>query len=174
MLRSYLTAGLRALMKNRTYAFINIFGLAIGMAACLMILLFVRYEMSYDSWIPNSANTYQFESWYHSHETGRDDRLQMTPWTAGEALKKDFPQVERAVYAWDNGPVFFQNGEASSTKYYLYVTDDFLSVVQLPLLRGDRSGLTRVGNAMLTQSEAQRRFGTDDVVGRSLTMISKG
>jgi putative ABC transport system permease protein len=174
MLRSYLIVGLRNLMKNRTYAFINIFGLAIGMAACLMILLFVRYEMSYDAWIPDSANTYQFESWYHSHETGRDDRLQMTPYVAGEALKKDFPQVERAVYAWDNTPVFFQNGEASSTKDYLYVTDDFLSVVPLPLLRGDRSGLGRVGNAMLTQAEAQRRFGTDDVVGRALTMISKG
>lgn len=174
MLRSYVIVGLRALMKNRTYAFINIFGLAIGMAACLMILLFVRYEMSYDQWVPGQPETYQFESWFHSHETGRDDRLQMTPWVAGEALKKDFPQVEKAVYAWDNTPVFFQNGEATSTKNYLYVTDDFLSVVQLPLLRGDRSGLTRVGNAMLTRSEAQRRFGTDDVVGRSLTMISKG
>ena len=42
------------------------------------------------------------------------------------ALQKDFPQVERAVYAWNNGPVFFQNGEATSTKDYLYVTDDFV------------------------------------------------
>jgi putative ABC transport system permease protein len=174
MFRNYLTVGLRALAKNRTYAFINIVGLAIGMAACLLILLFVRYEMSYDQWIPNFQNSYQFESWYHSHETGRDDRLQMTPYAAGEALKKDFPQVEGAVYAWDNGPVFFQNGEATSTKDYLFVTEDFLSVVQLPLLRGDRSGLGRVGNAVLTQSEAQRRYGTDDVIGRSLTVISKG
>jgi putative ABC transport system permease protein len=57
MWRNYLTVGVRALAKNRTYAFINILGLAIGMAACLMILLFVRYEMSYDSWIPGRRRT---------------------------------------------------------------------------------------------------------------------
>ena len=52
MWRNYMTVGVRALAKSRTYAFINIFGLAIGMAACLMILLFVRYETSYDQWLP--------------------------------------------------------------------------------------------------------------------------
>ena len=51
MWRNYVTVGIRALAKSRTYAFINILGLAIGMAACLMILLYVRYEISYDRWI---------------------------------------------------------------------------------------------------------------------------
>src|SRR3954463_14937862 len=82
MWRNYLTVGFRALMKNRTYAFINILGLAIGMAACLMILLFVRYEMSYDRWIPGSENIYQFQSWYRDRQTGREEKLQMTPWMA--------------------------------------------------------------------------------------------
>jgi putative ABC transport system permease protein len=174
MWKNYLTVGLRALAKNRTYAFINIFGLAIGMAACLMILLFVRYEMSYDKWIPRAEDTYQFQSWYKSSETGEEAQLQMTPYAAGEALKKDFPQVERAVYAWDNGPVFFQNGQASKTEHYLYATDNFLKVVDLPLVRGSRDALDTVGNAVVTQEEAVRRFGTDDVVGRTLTLISKG
>ena len=52
MWRNYLTVGVRALVKNKTYAFINIFGLAIGLAACLMLLLYVRYETSYDAWLP--------------------------------------------------------------------------------------------------------------------------
>jgi putative ABC transport system permease protein len=51
MWRNYMTVGLRALAKNRTYAFINIFGLAIGLAACLMLLIYVRYERSYDEWL---------------------------------------------------------------------------------------------------------------------------
>src|SRR3954471_17364939 len=63
MFRNYLTVGLRALAKNRTYAFINVFGLAIGMAACLMILLFVRYELSFDTWLPGHENSYQLQSW---------------------------------------------------------------------------------------------------------------
>ena len=59
-----MTVGVRALTKNKTYAFINIFGLAIGLAACLMLLLYVRYETSYDNWLPNAENTYQFQSHY--------------------------------------------------------------------------------------------------------------
>ncbi|MDP8914491.1 MAG: ABC transporter permease, partial [Pseudomonadota bacterium] len=69
MWKNYVTVGVRALAKNKTYAFINIFGLAIGMAACLMILLFVRYEMSYDKWIPERERIYQFQSWYKSNDT---------------------------------------------------------------------------------------------------------
>jgi putative ABC transport system permease protein len=174
MWRNYLTVGTRALAKNRTYAVINILGLAIGMAACLMILLFVRYEMSYDRWIPGARDTYQFQSWYKLKETGEEAQLQMTPYAAGEALKKDFPQVERAAYAWNNNPVFFQNGEATVTKDYLFSDDNLLRVVQLPLLKGDPSALDRVGGAVIASSEAVRRFGTDDVIGRTLTLISKG
>jgi putative ABC transport system permease protein len=174
MWKNYLTVGFRALAKNRTYAFINIFGLAIGMAACLMILLFVRYEMSYDQWLPGAKDTYQFQSWYKSSETGQEAQLQMTPYTAGEALKKDFPQVERAVYAWDNGPVFFKDGQASKTEHYLYATDNFLDVVDLPLAAGSKDGLDQVGNAVITREEAIKRYGTDNVVGRTLTVISKG
>jgi putative ABC transport system permease protein len=174
MWRNYLTVGVRALGKNRTYAFINILGLAIGMAACLMILLFVRYEMSYDSWIPHADDTYQFQSWYHDHVTGEEAQLQMTPFAAGEALKKDFPQVERAVYAWNNDPVFFSNGQAEKTKDYLYTAGNLLDVLELPLAAGNRADLDKVDNAAISQAEAIRRFGTDQVLGRTLTLISKG
>ena len=51
MLRNYLIVGFRALTRSRTYAFINILGLALGLAACLMLLVYVRYETSYDRWL---------------------------------------------------------------------------------------------------------------------------
>ncbi|MFL6857221.1 MAG: ABC transporter permease [Allosphingosinicella sp.] len=174
MWRNYLTVGIRALAKNRTYAVINVLGLAIGMAACLMILLFVRYEMSYDRWIPGARDTYQFQNWYKSSETGEEAQLQMTPFAAGEALKKDFPQVEYAAYAWNNNPVFFQDGQATVTENYLFSDSNFLRAVQLPLLKGDPAALDRVDGAVIGSKEAVKRFGTDDVVGRTLTLISKG
>ncbi|HLL29902.1 MAG TPA: ABC transporter permease, partial [Allosphingosinicella sp.] len=93
MLRNYLTVGLRALAKNKTYAFINIFGLAIGMAACLLILLFVRYEMSYDKWLPNSERIYQVQNWFRDPGTGEEGKLQMAPFATKAALVKDFPQI---------------------------------------------------------------------------------
>jgi putative ABC transport system permease protein len=174
MWRNYLTVGIRALAKNKTYAFINIFGLAIGMAACLMILLFVRYEMSYDKWIADGERIYQFQSWYKSEATGEENKLQMTPWIAGEALKKDFPQIESSVYAFRTEPVFIKDGEASTIKDFLYAHGDFLKVIPLPLARGSSEALGQLNSAVLTQSEARRLYGTEDVVGRTHSVISRG
>ncbi len=114
MWRNYLTVGIRSLAKNRAYAAINILGLAIGMAACLMILLFVRYEFSYDKWLPGVDNVYQLHSWYKSKETGEEQKLQMTPYIAGKRLAKDFPQVEREIYVFSTEPVMIRNGEATT------------------------------------------------------------
>jgi putative ABC transport system permease protein len=174
MFRNYLTVGLRALAKNRTYAFINVFGLAIGMAACLMILLFVRYELSYDTWLPNHADTYQLQSWYHSRETGEEAQFQMTPYAAGVAFKKDFPQVEAAVYTWDNTPVFFADDQATPTEHYLYAAGNLLDVLNLPLARGNAADLSQANAAVMAVSEAQKRFGTDNVIGRTFTVVTKG
>jgi putative ABC transport system permease protein len=174
MWRNYFTVGIRALAKNRTYAFINIFGLGIGMAACLMILLFVRYEMSFDRWIPGSENVYQVQSWYHDRQTGRDDRLQMTPYAAEPALRKDFPQIEAMVYGSPTSPVFMKNGEATTIEDFLFVNGDFLKVMPLPLLRGGADALGSPNSVVMTRSEAMRLYGTIDVVGRPYTVISRG
>ena len=174
MWRNYLTVGVRSLAKNRAYAAINILGLAIGMAACLMILLFVRYEFSYDKWLPGVENAYQVQSWYKSRETGEEDKLQMTPYIAGKRLAKDFPQIEREVYAFSTEPVMIRNGEATTLKDFIFTDGNLLEVLQLPLLKGDRNALAQVGNAVITRSEAIKRFGTDDVVGRAFSVISRG
>jgi putative ABC transport system permease protein len=174
MWRNYLTVGLRALAKNKTYAFINIFGLAIGMAACLMILLFVRYEMSYDKWLPASERVFQVQQWFRDPGTGEEAKLQMANFAAKAALIKDFPQIEKAVYALSSFPVFLKDGQASSTEDYLYVDDNLLDVLDLPLVHGSRSALDRVNTALLSRSEAVSRFGTENAVGKTMTVISKG
>ena len=174
MWRNYLTVGVRSLAKNRAYAAINILGLAIGMAACLMILLFVRYEFSYDKWLPGVDNVYQLQSWYKSRETGEEDKLQMTPYIAGKRLAKDFPQVEREVYAFSTEPVMIRNGEATTLEDFIFADGNLLEVLQLPLLKGDRSSLNQVGNVVITRSEAIKRLGSDDVIGRTLSVISRG
>ncbi len=95
MWRNYLTVGFRSLTRNKTYAFINIFGLALGLAACLMILLYVRYETSFDAWLPDAERVYQVQTFGIDQETG--ERLDMQPVTrpVAEALAKDFPQLSR-------------------------------------------------------------------------------
>ena len=174
MWRNYLTVGVRTLAKNKSYAFINIVGLAIGMAACLMILLYVRYEMSYDKWIPEAERVYQIQSWYKSSETGQEAQLQMTPYASGAAIKKDFPQVESHVYLFNNNPVFLKHGEAVASEDFLFADGDFLATVPLPLVRGTPDALGQLNTVVLTQSEARKLYGTEDVVGRTLTLITRG
>ena len=170
MWRNYLTVGIRSLVKSRTYSIINIAGLAIGMAACLMILLFIRYEQSYDKWLPDVDNTYQLQAWYAHPEEGDPAYLQMSAYVSKERIKKDFAQVQHAVYVQDNEPVFLKDGQATATKNWLFADDDFLKSVSLPLAAG--TTLTAPQTAVITQEEAIKRYGTDQVVGRTLTVIS--
>jgi putative ABC transport system permease protein len=172
MWRNYWTVAIRTLAKSKTYSIINIAGLAIGMAACIMILLYVRYEESYDSWIPDAQNTYELQTWTPHPKGGEPSFMQMAPYAAQGALTKDFPQIERIVFAQDAQPVFYKDGEASSTNGYLFTNDDFLRIVNLPLVAGH--SLDAVQTAVITQEEAIKRFGTDQVLGRTLTVISRG
>ena len=172
MWRNYWTVAVRALAKNRTYSIINIAGLAIGMAACVMILLYINYERSYDSWVPDVQNTYQLQTWTPHPQDGQPFFEQMAPYATKDAIKKDYPEVEYAAYLQDNGPVFIKNGQAYSTEGWMFTDDDFLKVVSLPLIAG--TTLSQPQTAVLTQSEAIKRFATDQVVGRTLTIISRG
>ena len=172
MWRNYWTVAVRALAKSKTYSVINIAGLAIGMAACIMILLYIRYEKSYDEWIPDAENSYQFQAWYPNPRDGEPGFFQMASYVTKDRVKKDYPQVERAAYFQNVGPVFFKDGEATKTEDYFFTDDDFLKVVNLPLVAG--STLTGLQTAVMTQTEAKKRFGTDQVLGRVFTLISRG
>ena len=175
MWRNYMTVGLRALAKNRTYAFINIFGLALGLAACLMILLYVRYERSYDEWLPNAENVYQVHSTYTDPDTGERGGFQMSPYPVGATLKKDFPQVEKLAYTFAGQAVAYRGGEVSTVDDTLYTDGNLFEVLQLPLLKGDPArALTQANSVVLTESEARRQFGDADPIGRTLTLVSRG
>ena len=175
MWRNYLTVAVRALAKNRTYAFINIFGLAVGLAACLMLLVYVEYERSYDSWLPNSENLYQVQSRFTDPETGEVTRLQMSPYPAGRTLAQDFPRVERRVYALNSRPVVLRGAEAVAVDNGIMVDGPFFDVVQLPLLHGDaRTALVQAGSVALSESQARRLFNTDAAVGRTITVSFRG
>ncbi|HYX46156.1 MAG TPA: ABC transporter permease [Sphingomicrobium sp.] len=172
MWRNYWTVAVRSLAKNRTYSIINIAGLAIGMAACIMILLYVRYEQSYDDWLPDAKDTYQLQAWYPHPRMGDPLLSQMSAYVSKGAMAKDFPQIERTGYILSSSPVILKDGQASTSEDYVYTDDDFLKVVELPLLYG--TTLPAAGTAVLSQSEAIKRFGTDHAVGRTLTAVSKG
>jgi putative ABC transport system permease protein len=172
MWRNYWTVAVRALAKSKTYSVINIAGLAIGMAACILILLYVRYENSYDKWLPDAENTYQFQAWYPNPKSGIPLFGQMSAYVTKDRVKKDFPQVERVGYLLYGQPVILKDGQSSFGENYGTTDDDFLKVVKLPMVAG--TTLTAPGTAVLSQTEAMRQFGTEQALGRTLRTVAKG
>src|SRR3954464_14769773 len=150
MWRNYWTVAVRALAKNKTYSVINIAGLAIGMAACILILLYVRYEQSYDNWLPNAGSTYQLQAWYPNPQEGDPLFSQMSAYVTKDRIKKDFPQVERVGYILSFSPTILKDGQASMAENYVLADDDFLQVVKLPLAAG--TTLTSNQSAVISQS----------------------
>ncbi|MBA3525323.1 MAG: ABC transporter permease, partial [Sphingomonas sp.] len=99
MWRNYLMVGFRALTKNKTYAFINIAGLAIGLAACLILLLYVRYESSYDKWLPDSERIYQVQAISTDPENAGGPPGQGSHGVVAQSLADAFPEIEAATRA---------------------------------------------------------------------------
>ena len=174
MWRNYLKVGLRALAKNRTYAFINIFGLAIGLAACLLILLYVQYERSFDEWLPDNDRIFQFQSDYRSTTSSDHFENQGVPYVTKPALLKDFPQIEHATYFGGGASItVLKDGRASSPDANL-VDSPFFDTVPLPLVAGNAQALAQPGSVALTESEANKLFGTTNVLGKTLTVLVMG
>ncbi|MDB5703949.1 MAG: transporter permease [Sphingomonas bacterium] len=175
MWRNYMTVGIRALAKNRAYAFINIAGLALGIAACLLILGFVRYEMSYDAWLPDADKTFQFQDFYHpTKEGGEEYKLQITSYPAGIALKKDFPQVEHAVYVMGSGAVILKDGQPEAIQDGYLADGPLFDVLRLPFLYGDPAHALDDPHALtLNETEATKLFGAVNPVGRTVTLVSR-
>jgi putative ABC transport system permease protein len=174
MLRNYLTTGLNALNRNRVFTAINILGLAIGMAACILLLLFVRYETSYDQWLPGHENAYQVQTTYLGKNTGRAKSSQLSAYIVGKTLQKDFPQIEKVAFITEGQPVIVQDGVAT-TALVSMAEPEILEILQLPLFAGDARTALRGANSMLiSQSEAERRFHGVDPIGKRLSIINAG
>lgn len=169
MWRNYLTVGLRALARDRTYAFVNIFGLALGLAACLGLLLYVRYETTYDHWLAGHERVYQVQT--VSSEPGQPVvRSQGSPLPVGETLAGGFPQIEAITAVRPGQTVLMRAGRPLFLDVQT-VDPSFFQVFRLPFAHGSaKRALPDVNSIVLTEREAIRQFGTSDVVGRTMTL----
>jgi len=175
MWRNYLLVAFRVLAKNRTYAAINIAGLALGLAACSLILLYVRYETSYDGWRAGADRAFQVQTRYHATPRGGEDmNLQMSGVVVGRALRKDYPQqVEKLVWVRGFSPIVIQDGQAGTIKDFRMADGNLFDVLPVPFVRGSAAtALPDPRSIALSESEAKRRFGSADPIGRTLTLAA--
>jgi putative ABC transport system permease protein len=174
MWRNYLTVGIRALTKNKTYAFINIFGLALGLAACLMLLVYVWYETSYDAWLPDSERVYQVQAISTDPENAGGPPQQGAHGVVAQSLAQAFPEIEAATRAEGQSMTVMRNGEATSLDM-VAANDRFFDIIKLPFLRGSREqALADMNSVAISRSQAMNLFGSIDVIGRTVDGLRRG
>ncbi len=164
MLINYLKTALRNMKRHRGYAFMNILGLAVGMACCILILLYVQYELSYDRYHPNADDIYRI---LISKEGFIDQPFAGSPPALISALKNNFPEV---IYASrvkkEVTSVRYQTRFFRENRFY-FVDPNFLDMFNFPLLSGNpQTALDEPLSLLLTSDMARKYFGDEDPVGR--------
>lgn len=165
MFRNYLTVAIRNLTKHRLYSAINIFGLAIGIASCILIVLFVRDELSYDRFIPNAERIYRIETRFDI--PGRSPIIGgVSPGPALAILQKDFPMIEAGVRIGRTRPIFKRGADVFREDLIL-ADPSLFDVLDLPLVTGDRAkALADNSGVMISESMARKYFGGASAIGQ--------
>ena len=169
MIRNYLTIALRNLPRTKGYSFINIAGLAIGMACCILIMLWVQYQFSYDGFHKNIKNLYWVPVWEKLN--GATSTSYQAPPALGPALKEEFPEIANAARILRFGDQFVKYGERQTAEDVRAVDPSFLEMFTFPLIKGDpQTALSEPRSMVISEEIAQKCFGTDEPIGKTLTM----
>jgi putative ABC transport system permease protein len=170
MWRHYLAVALRNLATQKRYAAITIGGLAVGLAACLVILLYVRDERSYERWLPNADRIATFETTVHVPGT-ETISFAGSPGPLKAALDKEFSsEIERTVRLYKE-PSPVKVGDRVLRAEIAYVDPQFFDVFDLPMVVGDRAAAVRDASSIIVSATTARAwFGDAPPVGRALTI----
>ena len=168
MLRSYLTTAIRHLWRERGYAAINLFGLAVGLALCLLVIKLSAYQLSVGDFHEKKDQLYRILQ----RESGEGPRAVRSgsnlPGPLGPTLKEQVPEVEESVRFISDSPRLFRVGEESGIlEEALWVESSVFEMFSLPLLRGEsKTALSRPYTMVLTEPLARRLFGESDPMGQ--------
>jgi putative ABC transport system permease protein len=179
MFKNYLKIAFRSLIKQKVYSSINILGLAAGIASCLLIVMFVREEFSYDKFHNNADQIYKvaLERKYPNHSTN----YAIIPHSYADAIARDFGEVESVVKMSgqiNNVVVSYQSATEDikqfEENYVMAADSNFFDVFSIKILKGNPSkALVNLTDIVLTQSTATRYFGNDDAIGKTLRMFNQ-
>ncbi|HNJ29207.1 MAG TPA: ABC transporter permease [Ferruginibacter sp.] len=172
MLTNFFKVAWRNLLRNKGFSFINIAGLAIGMAAAILITLWIQHEMSYDQFHVKKDRIY--EAWNKAHFSGKLQCWNTTPKILARTLEKDVPEVERAVRVYWPRNILFSLGEKRLTAAGNQVDTGFLQMFSFPMLKGNpQTALNDGYSIVLTEKLAKNLFGDEDPMGKILKLDNK-
>jgi len=168
MLKNYLKVAFRNLWKNKGFSFINIAGLAVGMASAILILLWIQNEVSYDGFHAKKDRIY--EAWNRAEFSGALHCWNTTPRVLAAAMQRDFPEVEHTCRVDWPRRLLFSIGDKRLMVKGNAVDSIFLQVFSFPMLEGALNGGY---NIVITASMSKMLFGKADAMGKVVRIDDK-
>lgn len=168
MLKNYFKLSWRNLTKNRSHAFINLLGLAIGIACCLLIILWVADELSYDKWNTKADRIYRVTN--EIKFGGSHLHYALSPSPVATALRNDFPEVETAVRFRDyGGSMVKRENQLFNESQIIYCDSTLFDVFSLQLIKGNsKEALTAPNSVVINESMMLKYFPNDNPIGKIL------
>ncbi len=172
MLKNYLTLAFRTLRKQRFFTLINILGLAIGIASCLVIVLFVNNELSYDRFYRNANRIYRVNG--EIKFGGNHYKLAVAPAPLADAILSDYPEVESAVRFRSRGSYLVKRSESTDNfkeQNVIWTDSTFFGVFSVPLLKGNPGRALKEPNTVaISRKTSDKYFPKGDALGQSLIL----
>ncbi len=170
MLKNNLKIALRNIIRHKGYTFLNIFGLAIGLACCILIGLWVLDELNYDRFHENASSICRVES--NQNFSGRTLHIYWTPHPLGPALRAEIPEIINSTRAQNVGPQLIRYEDKAFEEYYVWSVDpSFLEMFSFPMIQGTaEDSLSGTSSLVITERLAAKFFGDENPIGKVINV----
>ncbi len=173
MLKNYLKIAIRHFQKQKVYSLINLSGLAVGMACCILLLLWVQDELSYDRYHENCDRIYRIT--YAEEIGGAYDHYALAPFASAPVFTEELSEVEAFTRLWNRSGLITHNERTFEVHDIFYVDPDFFKIFTYKIIEGDPdTALNEPGSIVLTEEAARKIFRENNPVGHTLNLNGDG
>src|SRR3569833_1412162 len=168
MIRNYIKTAWRNLAKNKVFSFINVFGLAIGLACCMFIASYLYSELSYDTYPANYKQLYRIG--LNALGNGSTTDFPSVDVAVGQGIKNAYPEVLASTRLTQRGPVFVTYTDKQFKESKMAMVDsNFLQMFSIPLIQGDnKHALVEPRSIVINSDLAKKYFGDGQALGQML------
>jgi putative ABC transport system permease protein len=168
MIKNFIITAWRNLGRNKVFSFINVFGLAIGLACCMLITAYLYSELTYDTYAANARQIYRVALHSNGNNTAAD--FPNVDVAVGSGIKNAFPEVIASTRLTNRGPVFVKyNGLQFKEEKIVIIDSNFFQFFSIPLLDGDtKTALTEPKSLVITRAFQKKYFGSSPAIGKMI------
>jgi putative ABC transport system permease protein len=183
MLKNYLKIALRSLSRNKVYTIINIAGMAVGIAVCMIIFIIIQFQTNFDNFHTKKDNIYRVLTEYHHAEVVDVSYSKDVPFSMPTGLKTAFPQIKQVapIFASHTDQLFIPDDKGTSNRTFkedkgvFFTEPSFFNIFDFPLLAGSYSSLKNPNNVLLTKEIAEKYFGDwKTAMGKTIKLEAGG